>query len=172
MTDINVDLMRPDPVLFPNTPSGVKVHSGFAIEHRKTAPQILREVKRLMAEDSSTHVILVGLHLNSRIPNRTECVITYQIGHSLGGALAELDTLFMKLNLPAGTTVHGVTFGTPRVGNAAWATFFDSRIADFTRMNNNCDIIPIVPGRLLGFRHPSGEIHIEKDGSAIVCLGE
>src|SRR5258708_3471939 len=152
--------MRPDPVLFPNTPIGVKVHSGFATEHRKTAPKILREVKRLMAEDSSTHVVLVGLHLNGRVPNS---LITCQIGHSLGGALAQLDTLFLKLNLPAGTTVRGVTFGTPRVGNAAWATFFDSQIADFTRMNNNRDMIPIVPGRLLGFRHPSGEIHIEKD---------
>jgi len=78
----------------------------------------------------------------------------------------------MKLNLPAGTTVRGVTFGTPRVGNAAWATFFDSQIADFTRMNNNRDMVPIVPGRRLGFRHPSGEIHIQEDGSVIACLGE
>jgi len=54
--------MSPDPVLFPNIPSGVKVHSGFVTEHQKTAPQILKEVKRVMAENSSTHVILVGLH--------------------------------------------------------------------------------------------------------------
>jgi hypothetical protein len=78
----------------------------------------------------------------------------------------------MKLNLPMGTTVRGVTFGTPRVGNTAWATFFDSQIANFTRMNNKHDPVPIVPGRLLGFRHPRGEIHIELDGRAVSCPGK
>jgi hypothetical protein len=78
----------------------------------------------------------------------------------------------MKLNLPAGTTVRGVTFGTPRVGNVAWATFFDSQVSQFTRMNNKRDPVPIVPGRLLGFRHPHLEIHIEPDGTAVVCPGE
>jgi hypothetical protein len=78
----------------------------------------------------------------------------------------------MKLNLPAETTVRGVTFGTPRVGNKAWASFFDSRVSNFTRVNNNLDPVPIVPGRLLGFRHPSGEIHIDPKGNAFVCPGK
>ena len=52
--------MLPDPTLFPNVPSNVLLHSGFALEHQKTAPQILAEVKRLMAKHSSTHVIVVG----------------------------------------------------------------------------------------------------------------
>jgi hypothetical protein len=80
----------------------------------------------------------------------------------------------MKLNLPGGTTVRGVTFGTPRVGNKAWATFFDSQVSNFTRMNNMRDFVPILPGifRGHGYSHPSGEIHIEADGSAVVCPGE
>ncbi|KAI0248632.1 alpha/beta-hydrolase, partial [Lactifluus subvellereus] len=151
LTDLSVAFMAPDPNLFPNVPNGVQVHSGFAIEHQKTARQILAEVVRLLAKHSSTHVILTG--------------------HSLGGALAELDALFMKFNLPAGTTIRGVTLGTPRVGNEAWATFFDSQVSEFTRMNNKHDPVPTVPGRLLGFRHPSGEIHIESDGRAVACPG-
>ena len=95
-----------------------------------------------------------------------------QVGHSLGGALAELDSLFMRLNLPEGTTIRGVTFGTPRVGNPAWATYFDSQIAHFTRINNKRDMVPTVPGRRLGFRHPREEIHIQEDGSVVVCPGE
>lgn len=79
--------------------------------------------------------------------------------------------MFMKLNLPARTTVRGITFGTPRVGNEAWAAFFDSQVADFTRMNNKRDPVPIVPRRLLGFRHPRGEIHIQLNGSAVACPG-
>jgi hypothetical protein len=77
----------------------------------------------------------------------------------------------MKLNLPKGTNVRGVTFGTPRVGNEAWATFFDSRVIEFTRMNNRHDPVPTVPGRLLGFSHPRTEIHIEMNGHAVLCPG-
>ncbi|KAI9508341.1 alpha/beta-hydrolase [Russula earlei] len=150
-TDLEIDFIVPDPDLFLGIPADVKVHSGFAKEHKKSARPILAEVKRLMVAHSSTHVVLVG--------------------HSLGGAVAELDSLYMKLNLPADTTVRGVTFGTPRVGNQAWATFFDSQVSDFTRINNKRDPVPIIPGRALGFRHPSGEIHIDQDGSVYICPG-
>lgn len=54
-----------------------------------------------------------------------------KVGHSLGGALAELDSLFMTLNLPSSISVKGRTFGTPRVGNAAFASFFDSKVRIF-----------------------------------------
>ncbi|KAH9953333.1 alpha/beta-hydrolase [Russula dissimulans] len=151
LTDLNFNFMAPDPTLFPNVPNDVLLHSGFALEHQKTAPQILEEVKRLMVMHSSSYVVLIG--------------------HSLGGALAEIDSLFMKLNLPEGTTVQGATFGKPRVGNEAWATFFDSKITKFTRVNNKRDPVPTVPGRLLGFRHPHGEIHIKSNGSVVACPG-
>ena len=39
-----------------------------------------------------------------------------------------MDSLFMRLNLPSNIAVKGVTYGTPRVGNPAWATFFDSEV--------------------------------------------
>ena len=51
-----------------------------------------------------------------------------QVGHSLGGALAEINALYMTLNLPSNVHVKAVTFGTPRVGNPAWATLFDSKV--------------------------------------------
>ena len=78
----------------------------------------------------------------------------------------------MMLKLPEGTTIRGVTFGTPRVGNKAWATFFDSQVSNFTRVNNKRDPVPVVPGRLLGFRHVATEIHIQPDGKAVICPGE
>jgi Lipase (class 3) len=78
----------------------------------------------------------------------------------------------MTLNLPAGTSVKGVTYGTPRVGNADFARFFDAKVSDFTRVNNEKDIVPIVPGRFLGFAHPHGEVHITSPGNAVACPGE
>jgi predicted lipase len=54
-----------------------------------------------------------------------------QVGHSLGGALAALDAVFLALNLPSGSEVRGVTYGTPRVGNAAFAELLDSIVGIF-----------------------------------------
>lgn len=33
------------------------------------------------------------------------------------------------------------------------------------------DIVPIVPGRFLGFQHPHGEVHILSPGNAVSCPG-
>ena len=93
------------------------------------------------------------------------------MGHSLGGAIAELDTLMFTLNLPS-ATVKGVTYGAPRVGNPAFANFFDSKVKVFTRVDNRDDLVPIVPGRFLGFEHPSGQVHIISDGNAVACSGQ
>ena len=61
LTDLKFNFMALDPVLFPDIPSGIEAHSGFVIEHMKTANQILVEVKRLMDAYSSTSVVLVSL---------------------------------------------------------------------------------------------------------------
>ena len=65
---------------------------------------------------------------SSHVNLDTYCMATTQIGHSLGGALAELDCVLMALNLPSNIQIQGVTYGTPRVGNSAWATLFDSTV--------------------------------------------
>ena len=114
------------PTLFPGISSSVEGHAGFIAEHAQTASTILSETKRLISAKGATTVILV-----SRIhpPGRSGLSIDlYQVGHSLGGALAELDSLFMAMNLPSSIHVKGVTYGTPRVGNPAYAAFFDSKV--------------------------------------------
>jgi hypothetical protein len=46
------------------------------------------------------------------------------------------------------------------------------QVTDFTHINHAQDPIPIVPGRGLGYSHPSGEIHIQNSGTAVACPGE
>ena len=41
-----------------------------------------------------------------------------------------------------------------------------------THINNEEDPIPIVPGKFLGFHHPSGEVHITGLGTWESCPGE
>ncbi|KAI0076704.1 alpha/beta-hydrolase [Panus rudis PR-1116 ss-1] len=152
LTDIDAIQDPLDSKLFPGVPSGVAVHGGFADAQADTAAAILAETKRLISAKGATTVTLIG--------------------HSLGGAIAELDALFMKLNLPSSIHIKAVTFGTPRVGNPAFAQFFDSQVPDFERINNESDPIPIVPGRGLGFSHPHGEIHIVSPDNAVACSGD
>ena len=60
----------------------------------------------------------------------------------------------------------------PRVGNEAFADYVDAHVADFKHVNNKKDPVPIVPGRFMGFAHPSGEVHIESESEWVACPGE
>ncbi|KAJ8586616.1 alpha/beta-hydrolase [Rhizopogon salebrosus TDB-379] len=152
LTDINIRMERLDSSLFPGVDSGVEVHSGFANAQALTANIILNQAKSLISEYNANIVTLIG--------------------HSLGGAIAELDCVFMALNLPSNIAIKGVTYGTPRVGNPAWAALFDSLVPDFQRINNMKDMVPIVPGRGMGFSHVQGEVHIISPGNAVECPGD
>src|ERR1700731_2351434 len=66
----------------------------------------------------------------------------FQVGHSLGGALAQLDSLFFKLNLPEGTVVKSVALGTPRVGITAYVRFFESKARNNCLFRPFCSLVP------------------------------
>jgi triacylglycerol lipase len=77
----------------------------------------------------------------------------YVTGHSLGGALAMLCAAMLKHH---GFSVAGViTFGQPRVGSAVFRDIYnDSELGPRTlRFVNENDIVPRLPGALLGYRH-------------------
>jgi triacylglycerol lipase len=73
----------------------------------------------------------------------------YLTGHSLGGALAVLaasDRMFWG-------RVKGVyTFGQPRVGNSGFVADYRYPVSTW-RIVNELDIIPRLPGVLIGYRH-------------------
>ncbi|GLB38530.1 putative alpha beta-hydrolase [Lyophyllum shimeji] len=152
LTDLEVLRGPLDSALFPGIPDNVSVHTGFRDQHAIASKQILTEVQRLLATTGSSKVITVG--------------------HSLGGAVAMLSALSMRLQLPADVSVTSTTFGAPRVGDQEFANFFDSKIPDFRRVNNEKDLVPIIPGRFLGFVHPQGEIHLLSKGRAVACAGQ
>ena len=65
-------------------------------------------------------------------------------------------------------------YGLPRVGNQAFADYVDAHasVTPVTHINNMEDPIPILPGRFLGFHHPSGEIHIQDSLAWVACAGQ
>ena len=44
--------------------------------------------------------------------------------------MAELDALFLALNLPSGSSIKAVTYGTPRVGNTVFAQLIDAKVCN------------------------------------------
>ncbi|KAI9510544.1 lipase [Russula earlei] len=152
LTDLNFFLEPLDPSLFPGIPSTVEVHSGFADQHALTARTILTTVQQVLNAQGENTVTVVG--------------------HSLGAALALLNGVFLRLQLPASIKVNVIGYGMPRVGNQDFANFVDSLGGIVTHVNNQEDPVPVVPPTWLGFHHPSGEIHIQDSGDWDVCPGQ
>lgn len=158
LTDFEFAMDNLDPNLFPGVPTSVLVHSGFAAAHARAAPEVLSAVNKTLSEHPGASVSITG--------------------HSLGGALALLESLFLPLHLPAETNFKTVTYGMPRVGNKAFADYVDAHVTSqsggtgLTHINNKKDIVPILPLRTMGFQHPSAEVHIQASEEWDACSGQ
>ncbi|KAH8989474.1 hypothetical protein EDB92DRAFT_1947423 [Lactarius akahatsu] len=97
-----------DSDLFPSVPSSIKVHSRFSKDQARTTPMVLSAVQDVTSKYNATSVPTVG--------------------HSRGAALSLLDSVHLRLQLPADISVKAVLFGLPRVGNQDWANFVDTHI--------------------------------------------
>jgi len=149
VTDANFPLGTLDTTLFPGVSSSVEVHSGFRDEQAKTAPLVLTAVNSALSTFGVKKVTVVG--------------------HSLGGAISLLDSVYLPLHI-TGVTFQAILYGLPRVGNQAFANL--ASVGNIvTHINNKEDVVPILPGKFLGFHHPTGEIHIQDSGAWDACPG-
>jgi hypothetical protein len=72
-------------------------------------------------------------------------------GHSLGGALAVLAGYYTNY---ISLETHVITFGQPRVADAAFRSFYDYSLGyRTTRVINGLDVICLSPLWLMGYRH-------------------
>ncbi|KAH9479278.1 Lipase [Psilocybe cubensis] len=150
LTDADFFLKNLNSTLFPGIDPSIQVHNGFADEHAKTADSVLAAVQTAIQQSGINKVTMVG--------------------HSLGAALALLESVYLPLFIPD-ATFKTIGYGMPRVGNQAFATYIDNNV-DLDHVNNKQDLVPTIPGRFLGFHHPQGEKHIQNDLSWVACPGE
>lgn len=80
------------------------------------------------------------------------------VGHSLGGALSTLGAACAKAHFGDKFHVQCYTFGSPRVGNAAFANYFDDNVDISVRYVNGCDIVARIPR--IFYEHVKGEKQI------------
>lgn len=152
LTDADFSLATLSTSLFPGISSSIECHNGFASAQASTATSILAAVQSGMSKYGATKVTMVG--------------------HSLGAAISLIDSVYLPLHLPSGTTFQTILYGLPRVGNPAFADYIDANTNLVGHVNNLYDPIPIVPGRSLGFAHPSHEVHIVTGLSWDACPGQ
>lgn len=122
---------------FPCPTKNCSVHMGFFKAYMSVKSRILTELDTIM---------------NNKEYAGYRLVLT---GHSLGAALATLLAADVSV---AGQTPVLMNFGSPRVGEPAWAAFASSVITTRYRVTHYKDEVPHMPSPLtFGYQHISGE---------------
>eukprot|EP00192_Tetraselmis_astigmatica_P025377 CAMPEP_0117674544 /NCGR_PEP_ID=MMETSP0804-20121206/15100_1 /TAXON_ID=1074897 /ORGANISM="Tetraselmis astigmatica, Strain CCMP880" /LENGTH=422 /DNA_ID=CAMNT_0005483431 /DNA_START=67 /DNA_END=1336 /DNA_ORIENTATION=+ len=120
---------------------GARVHSGFFRSYNNSA---LREAMLMSVLEMMDEHPGAPLHV---------------VGHSLGGAMASICALEMRLVLGV-EDVRITTFGSPRVGNDKFHNLFDNVLQRSRRFTHNNDIVPSVPTMFMGFQHVATELFV------------
>ncbi|KAI0223390.1 hypothetical protein L0F63_004634 [Massospora cicadina] len=82
-------------------------------------------------------------------------------GHSLGGAIATLSALDIQSQLNMSwSQVKVITYGQPRVGNRAFAMWYNSLPLNYIRVVNDNDVVPHTPPNFIGYFHINHELFI------------
>ncbi|KAF2287685.1 hypothetical protein GH714_002313 [Hevea brasiliensis] len=102
------------------------VHHGFYNAYHNTTlrPGILNAVKRAKEYYGDLDIMVTG--------------------HSMGGAIAAFCGLDLTVNHKA-KNVMVMTFGQPRIGNAAFASYYSQCVPNTIRVTNDHDIVPHLP---------------------------
>ena len=119
-----------------------RVHAGFMRALSHVEDEVVQTIQILRPTPSATASAQKALWIT---------------GHSLGGALAMLAAAHLA---PSLEFVNGLaTFGQPRVGNRSFCRQLDRMLGrQYQRFVNNNDLVPRLPGWLVGYRH-AGQLH-------------
>lgn len=95
-------------------------------------------------------------------------------GHSLGGALATLCFLDLRVFLGENTVSFAplYLYGSPRVGNAAFATYSASHGVPIFRVVHHRDPVPHLPFKSWGYTHPPREVFFDSPQTSFVVCDE
>eukprot|EP00698_Gefionella_okellyi_P003396 TRINITY_DN13178_c0_g1_i2.p1 TRINITY_DN13178_c0_g1~~TRINITY_DN13178_c0_g1_i2.p1 ORF type:complete len:279 (+),score=26.82 TRINITY_DN13178_c0_g1_i2:85-921(+) len=126
---------------FPNTSGEVLVHDGWYHGWMELRKLVTTNISNALRDYPTASVWVTG--------------------HSLGGSMAEICSVDLALQL--GVPVHVYGFGTPRVGNTAWAELVEKTLTTHFRVTHSRDLIPLYPPRWAGYHHPATEIWYDND---------
>ena len=143
------------------------VHSGFLEAYNSVRDRLLQVVGAIVDAEMTGASPASDSAAQAQAEFELCCT-----GHSLGGALATLfaydvsqllragdsgeagnaETSGYRSLIAASPAVRAYTYGSPRVGSAAFVSSYAALVLDTWRVYNVRDVVPTVP-RLLGFAH-------------------
>jgi len=131
----------------PYNDTSIGVSKGFYKAYNSIKPELFDNLPSLVEKYNTKRLLITG--------------------HSLGAALATLMSYDIITIFPTYELSYVVTFGSPRVGNAAFSTSFNSYSESVThyRITHYYDMVPHVPEEFLGYLHISNEIWYNEDNS-------
>lgn len=144
LAKVDINLIT-EPFFLNNT---VQVHRGFQQDYLGIREQILAPLQKIASQNPGFDIKFIG--------------------HSLGGALANIAAVDFLISTPQIEFTHDikvVTFGQPRVGLEDWAKLFYSLPMSLHRVHNFGDPVPKVP---LLFSNIGISIEV-KDQVATIC---
>ncbi|KAA8643982.1 lipase family protein [Aspergillus tanneri] len=138
-TDLDTDV---DFNLVPVTAGGIScadclVHRGFQVAYESISNDVASTIQSTLSSTSGYSITVTG--------------------HSLGAALAAIAApALINKGIRVAKTF---TFGEPRNGNAAWASYVSSVVPDsnYYRVTHANDGVPHIPPDILGFQHHGPE---------------
>jgi hypothetical protein len=147
ITDLSAFHTKP----YPNVPNAF-VHSGFMDAYDAVKPAVRSAVASLIASTNATRVVITG--------------------HSLGAAIATLCAADLAASLKIPFALYN--FGSPRVGNRAFADYIAKIVPTAYRITNKADTVPHLPDTLMGFHHIAQEVwwHTTKEYKICDMSGE
>ncbi|PFH46768.1 hypothetical protein AMATHDRAFT_77517 [Amanita thiersii Skay4041] len=123
--------------------SNIRVHSGFLLDWNSVALEVATIVRQQ-----------VDSHPDYAIAT---------VGHSLGGSLATLAAVTLKLKLP-GSKVRTYSYGAPRTGNKEFAEFVNRHFGGNSfRVVHTSDGVPTIIPTSMGYHHHGIEYWEEHD---------
>jgi len=128
---------------------GCEVHKGFYNAKQSVIADVLDQVGKLRTTYPKYTILVTG--------------------HSLGAAMATLTAADIVMD--GHDNVRLFQFGSPRVGNTAFAEWYSSQVHDRNRVTHHKDMVPHAPMHER-FTHISGEYYEPNDKPAVVsCEG-
>eukprot|EP00475_Leptophrys_vorax_P006395 TRINITY_DN1395_c0_g1_i1.p1 TRINITY_DN1395_c0_g1~~TRINITY_DN1395_c0_g1_i1.p1 ORF type:complete len:311 (-),score=60.82 TRINITY_DN1395_c0_g1_i1:52-984(-) len=146
-----------DDVEFIKTPLGfsgtgdANVHQGFLDAYKAHSADLVASVLGLIDEYPDYEVVVTG--------------------HSLGGAMGAICAMDLAYNHNI-DGVYVITFGSPRVGDAAFAEAFDNAFSGRCwRLTHQHDIVPHLPLKSMVFKHVATEVWFYSGLDYQICNG-
>lgn len=139
----------------------IQVHGGFAATWARLYPEALSQVNAALATHNVSRIVSTG--------------------HSLGSAVAMLDTLALRNDVDA-VPIENIGFGSPRVFNSIGARLVDQLLKNFRsnvtshHVHHNGDLITHLGPLILGFSHSIDEVFLPDNSTnamatALSCPG-